>query len=598
MCRPKACQTVVLLIVLLLGVVASAGAPRSKSGTQKQRDVTLEPPTSTLPTAERRTALVIGNAAYAEGRLANPVNDATDMASSLRQMGFAVVLLHDADLRRMRDAIETFRQQLRPGVVGLFYFAGHGLQVKGENYLVPIGARIAREQDVEFETVHVGRILGAMEDAANDVNVIILDACRNNPFTRSFRAFQRGLAVTQAITGSLIAYATAPGSVAADGAGRNGVYTSHLLRHMRIPNVPIEQVFKNVRISVMQETSSKQTPWETSSLTGNFVFTLAAEKPALEPRSPLPPTSGQAVPPGVSSSLSNLQAQVEAQRQQVQAERQQLEEERRRREEYQKLQAEQERLLREEYRKLQTEQERLRQEREKLQGGGAPKGPQVAVGGNPPPPPTPQTSRQSSGIESAPTAVTVELSSPTPGVTFRPQQRFQAVPGKKVKIAAAKQGYLTAEKTILVADHDMAEDLGPLQPQAEGEQGERERRKHQAEETERQRREAEQAAIEHRRQAEETERQRREAEEAEQRKRENILVAQGMKFIVKRQFLCLTTQDNLVVGAVTRTGASSLSCEDARRTLIAEDEKKNACPSPYQKEGQKQWIGTASCPAP
>src|SRR5262249_39799255 len=104
--------------------------------------------------------------------------------------------------------------------------------------------------------------------------------------------------------------------------------------------------------------------------------------------------------------------------------------------------------------------------------------------------------------------------------------------------------------------------------------------------------------VEHRRQAEETERRRREAEQAEQQKREQILVAQGMKFIVKRQFLCLNTQDSLVVGSVTLTGASSLSCEDARRTLLAEDEKKNDCSSPYQKEGQKQWIGTASCPAP
>jgi uncharacterized caspase-like protein len=220
------------------------GAQWSKSGSHKQRDVTVEPATSTRPTAQRRTALVIGNAAYAEGRLANPVNDAADMASALQQMGFVVMLLRDADLRHMRDAIEAFRRQLRPGVVGLFYFAGHGLQVKGENYLVPTGARIVREQDVEFETVPVGRILGAMEDAANDVNIVILDACRNNPFARSFRSAQRGLAVTQGITGSLIAYATAPGSVAADGTGRNGVYTTHLLHNMRLLEVPIEQVFK------------------------------------------------------------------------------------------------------------------------------------------------------------------------------------------------------------------------------------------------------------------------------------------------------------------------------------------------------------------
>jgi uncharacterized caspase-like protein len=440
------------------------------------------------------------------------------MASALQTMDFAVTLLRDAELRRMREAIETFRQQLRPGVVGLFYFAGHGLQVKGENYLVPIGARIAREQDVEFETVHVGRILGAMEDAANDINILILDACRNTPFARSARALQRGLAVPQAITGSLIAYATAPGSVAADGAGRNGVYTSHLLRNMRLPNVPIEQVFKNVRIDVMQETRSKQTPWETSSLTGSFMFTSAAEQPAPGPTSPRPPLPGQAVPLGAVPSLTTLQAHVEAQRQQVQAERQQLDEERRRREEAQQRQAEQERLLREESQQLQAEQERLRQEREKLQGGGAPKGPQVAVGGHP--------------------------------------------------------------------------------RQAEWEQGERERRKRQAEDAERRSRDTEQAAIEHQRQAEDAERRSRDAKQAEPQQRENSLVAQGMKFIVKWQFLCLNAQDNLVLGTTTITGASSFSCEDARGALMAEYEKKKDCSSPSHKEGQKQWIGTASCPAP
>jgi Zn-dependent protease with chaperone function len=144
----------------------------------------------------------------------------------------------------------------------------------------------------------------------------------------------------------------------------------------------------------------------------------------------------------------------------------------------------------------------------------------------------------------------------------------------------------------------MPEVLAPLQRQAELEQAEIERRKRQAEETEQRRRDAEQAAIEPQHQAEETERQRRDAEQAEQREREQLLVAHGMQYIVQRQFLCLNTQDSLVVGSVTLTGASSLSCEDARRTVIADDERKNDCPAPYQKEGQKQWIGTASCPGP
>lgn len=267
-------------LLLLLVTVVSVDAQSKKSGRQEQRGATVGPAVPTPSTAERHIALVIGNSSYAESPLANPVNDATDTANALQQMGFAVTPLLNADLRRMRDAIETFRKQLRPGVVGLFYFAGHGVQVKGENYLVPIGAQVAREQDVEFETLHVGRVLGAMEDADNGVDIIILDACRDNPYARSLRSSQRGLAVTQAITGSLIAYATAPGSVAADGSGRNGVYTSHLLQNMRILGLPIEQVFKNVRIGVMKETANKQTPWESSSLTGNVTFMPAVENSA------------------------------------------------------------------------------------------------------------------------------------------------------------------------------------------------------------------------------------------------------------------------------------------------------------------------------
>jgi cyclophilin family peptidyl-prolyl cis-trans isomerase len=246
---------------------------RAQNGGRSQQDQRgLIKLGATAPTSEGRTALVIGNAAYTEGRLNNPVNDATAIAAALQEMGFQVTVLRDADLRAIDDAVNTFSNKLRQGGVGLFYFAGHGLQVQGENYLVPIGARIDREQDVKYAAVPVGRVLGALEDAGNNLNIIILDACRNNPFSRSFRSSQMGLAQVQAVTGSLIAYATAPGSVAADGTGSNGVYTSHLLKNMRMPGVPIEQVFKNVRIGVKQETGGKQIPWEASSLTGDFMF--------------------------------------------------------------------------------------------------------------------------------------------------------------------------------------------------------------------------------------------------------------------------------------------------------------------------------------
>ncbi|MEE8292282.1 MAG: caspase family protein, partial [Candidatus Tectomicrobia bacterium] len=155
----------------------------------------------------RRIALVIGNAAYASAPLRNPVNDATDIAATLRQLTFDVTLLRDADFQRMEDALTTFSRQLRQGGTGLFYFAGHGVQVRGENYLIPLGARLDREQDVRYKALPVGQVLGAMEDAANGFNIVILDACRNNPFARRWRSSQRGLAVVQVAGGSLIAYA-------------------------------------------------------------------------------------------------------------------------------------------------------------------------------------------------------------------------------------------------------------------------------------------------------------------------------------------------------------------------------------------------------
>ncbi|AFY41969.1 DUF2808 domain-containing protein [Nostoc sp. PCC 7107] len=224
---------------------------------------------------QQRTALIIGNANYKlTDTLANPVNDATDIAKSLEQLGFKTILLKDANLRQMEEAIENFNRHLRQGGVGLFYFAGHGIQVDGENYLIPVNARLKREQDVRYEAMPVGKVLNVMEDAANDANFIILDACRNNPFaSRQWRSLQRGLAApTQAVKGTLIAYATAPGKVALDGDGRNSPYTTALLRHMKTPSLDVEQMFKQVRTEVLKTTGGKQTPWESSSLVGSFAF--------------------------------------------------------------------------------------------------------------------------------------------------------------------------------------------------------------------------------------------------------------------------------------------------------------------------------------
>ncbi|MBI5518928.1 MAG: caspase family protein [Desulfovibrio sp.] len=220
----------------------------------------------------RRVALVIGNAAYPGAPLRNPVNDARDMASALRGLGFEVILRENATLRQMEEAVDELWRRLRRGGAGLFFFAGHGLQVAGRNYLVPVDARLEAEQDVKYRCMDAGLVLGRMENAGNGLNIVILDACRNNPYARAFRSQAEGLAKMDAPKGSLIAYATAPDSVAADGSGKNGVYTGELLKNLRMPGVAIEELFKRVRIGVLRVTGDRQVPWESSSLTGYFTF--------------------------------------------------------------------------------------------------------------------------------------------------------------------------------------------------------------------------------------------------------------------------------------------------------------------------------------
>jgi formylglycine-generating enzyme required for sulfatase activity len=230
--------------------------------------------------APGRTALVIGNAAYSEdiGSLKNPGNDATDMAATLRQLGFAVTLVRDANHQRMAEAVEAFSLQLRPGSVGVFYYAGHGAQVGGRNYLIPLGARIMTEAVVPYQAVAAEEVLARMDAAGQgkSLNVMILDACRNAPFMRGWRSPLRGLAPMQATGGSLVAYATSPGAVTQDGTGRNGTYTRHLLRFMTEPNLLVELMFKQVRLAVEHETNGQQIPWELSSLRENFAFNPVA----------------------------------------------------------------------------------------------------------------------------------------------------------------------------------------------------------------------------------------------------------------------------------------------------------------------------------
>ena len=224
------------------------------------------------PGGERRMALVIGNSAYKSAPLRNPVNDARAVARALAETGFVVTLMEDASQSSMRRTIRIFGDELVRGGVGLFYYAGHGMQVRGKNFLVPVNADIEREDEVEDQAVDANLVLSKMDSARNSLNIMILDACRNNPFQRSFRTAAQGLAQMDAPSGTLIAFATAPGSVAADGAGDNGIYTKHLLSEIRQPGLPVEQLFKQVRIGVSRETGDRQIPWESSSLRGDFFF--------------------------------------------------------------------------------------------------------------------------------------------------------------------------------------------------------------------------------------------------------------------------------------------------------------------------------------
>ncbi|MEK7753927.1 MAG: caspase family protein, partial [Acidobacteriota bacterium] len=221
---------------------------------------------------------MIGNSAYKESPLKNPANDAADMAAALKELGFKVTLRTDASQRQMKQALREFAQDLRRGGVGLFYFAGHGVQSKGRNFLIPIGANVETEAELEDESVDANLVLSYMDEAQNRVNIVVLDACRNNPFARSFRSASRGLAQMDAAKGSFVAFATAPGSVAADGDGRNGVYTEHLLASLKEADGDIDKVFRRVAANVSTVTGGKQVPWVASSLTGDFYFRMPAAK--------------------------------------------------------------------------------------------------------------------------------------------------------------------------------------------------------------------------------------------------------------------------------------------------------------------------------
>ena len=234
--------------------------------------------------SKRRVALVIGNGGYASNPLRNPVNDARAMAQVLGRLGFAVTLKTDVDQRDMERAINRFGKSLPKDGVALFFYAGHGLQINGRNYLIPIGKQISDAADVKYDAVDAGRVVDRMEQAHAMLNIVILDACRDNPF-RGLRSGGQGLAAMTGGSGTIIAFATSPGSYAADGSGNNGVYTGALVRNLARPGLSVEQVFKRTAAQV-QKQCSEQIPWFTSSFTGDFYFQPGAPhaKPAIQPQ--------------------------------------------------------------------------------------------------------------------------------------------------------------------------------------------------------------------------------------------------------------------------------------------------------------------------
>lgn len=234
----------------------------------------------TTADASIRVALVIGNGAYKMSPLKNPTHDAGDVSAVLESLGFNVTKVINADRRVMTMAINEFGRTLKNDSVGLFYYAGHGVQLDGVNYLLPVDALIFSEHDIPFESVSANRVLAHMEGAGNALNIVIFDACRNNPYARSFRNSQNGLAHMDPPRGSLVVFATDPNNVAVDGEGRNGTFTKNFLKYIRHKNLELGPLMRKVRAAVEAETEGIQSPYEVSNVKGEFFF--AADSAPIE----------------------------------------------------------------------------------------------------------------------------------------------------------------------------------------------------------------------------------------------------------------------------------------------------------------------------
>lgn len=257
--------------VLMLVIVASDAWAQDRSGAKANPQ-------------EARVALVIGNSDYRSAPLDNPANDASDLAAALEKQGFNVLVRENVGERGLKEAVDVFAKHLKKGGIGLFFFAGHGIQLKDQNFLLPVDVGFESEADVSFKSVSAEYVLSRMAEAGNRINIVILDACRNNPLQQSRKTISKGLGVMnvgRAEKGTFIAYATSPGSTAADGTGRNGLYTKHLLRSLETQDSDIDKVFGRVRTGVVQDTNGEQVPWTSSSVIGSFYFDVKEDIAAL-----------------------------------------------------------------------------------------------------------------------------------------------------------------------------------------------------------------------------------------------------------------------------------------------------------------------------
>ncbi len=228
---------------------------------------------STVADPRRRLALVVGNSAYKNSPLRNPTNDADLISKTLTASGFVVSRHENLTYAKMREVVRTFGEKLSKGDVGLFYYSGHAVQYRGKNYLLPVNEDLKHSDEIPSSAMDIDFVLAKMESAKNDLNIVVLDACRNNPLGAETRNIERGLTSVNAAKGTFIAFSTSPGNVALDGAGSNSPYTKNLAQAIRKGGMTLEQVFKEVRRNVISETNSQQVPWENSSLMGDFYFT-------------------------------------------------------------------------------------------------------------------------------------------------------------------------------------------------------------------------------------------------------------------------------------------------------------------------------------